>query len=108
MENDELKKLRDAFAGESGDVGGNGLSTIGFWDDVVFGELLKHSVWVSSWLVALVDSNNHRDVSGLNVLNRLLGLGHDSVICSNDQDRDVGDLSSASSHVGERSVTWSV
>ena len=42
------------------------------------------------------------------MIDRLAGLGHESVVGGDDDDRDVGDLGAASAHLGERLVAGRV
>ena len=76
--------------------------------DLVVGQLLLHPVGVGIGLVDLVDRHDHRHPGGADVVDRLLGLGHDAVVGGDHDDRDIGHLGAAGAHGGERLVTGRV
>ena len=71
-------------------------------------ELLSDAIWVSTWLIDLVDGKDHWYASCSSMVNGFLGLGHDVVICRYNDDRNVGDLGSSGTHGSESLVTWCV
>src|SRR3954451_8023486 len=70
--------------------------------DAGFGQLGLHAVGVGVRLVDLVHRDDDRDLGRLRVADRLERLGHDAVVCSDDDYRDVGHLCTAGAHGGER------
>ncbi len=59
-------------------------------------------------LINLVDGHDDGNVGGLGVVDGFLGLRHDAVIGSDDQDDDVGNFCAARAHPGERFVARGV
>ena len=78
------------------------------YEEVHGSEVLTYLVWVSTWLVYLVDGKHHRHVSCLSMSYSLLGGRHDRVVGSNDDDSDIGNLCTTGTHGGERLVTRGV
>ena len=72
------------------------------------GELLEDAVGVGAVLVDLVEGDDDRHLGAADVLDRLLGLGHDAVVGGHHEDRDVGDVRAAGAHGGERLVARGV
>ena len=58
--------------------------------------------------VDLVDGDDDRHLRGLRVIDGFDGLRHDSVVGGDDDDHDVGDFGTASTHAGERFVAGGV
>ena len=94
--------------GLGGDVAEDGLAAPVLGLEAQVGELAADLVGLGALLVDLVDRDHHRDVGGLGVVDRLLGLRHDAVVGGDDDDRDVGDLGAAGAHRGERLVARGV
>ena len=72
---------------------------------MLFGELSKDALDISVFFVNLVDRNDHRYASSACVTDCFNGLRHHTVIGSNHQHNNVGDLSTTSTHLRERGVT---
>ena len=70
--------------------------------------MLFHPVNIGRRQVDFVNGNHDRDICGLRVLNRFPGLGHQAVIGSNDNDRDVRQVRATCSHRGECGVPRSI
>ena len=77
-------------------------------DQAVLGQLTAHLGRVGVFLVDLVDRHHDRDAGRLGVVERLDGLRHHAVVGRDDEDRDVGDLRTTSTHGGERLVARGV
>ena len=72
------------------------------------GHLGADAVGLRALLVDLVDRDQHRDLGGLRVVDRLAGLRHHAVVGRDHDHRDVGDLAAAGAHGGERLVARGV
>ena len=72
--------------------------------DTEIGQLLFDAVGVSRSHVHFVDGNDDRYVRGAGVVNCFTRLGHDPVVGGHDDDRNVGDLCTTSTHGGKRLV----
>ncbi|CAB4876852.1 unannotated protein [freshwater metagenome] len=107
-EKHRVEQVVDAVAGESRDVDEDRVSTVFFGHESILGQLLANLGGVRAFLIDLVDRNHDGNVRGLSVVERLDRLGHDSVICRNHENRYVGDLSTTSTHGGERLVSRGV
>ena len=71
----------------------------------LFGQLLLDALRLRFGFVDLIDRNDDRNVRRSDVRDRLLRLRHDAVVGGDHQDRNVGDLRTASAHGGKRLVT---
>src|SRR5690606_40854737 len=60
------------------------------------------------WLIHFVDGKNHRHTGYLSVVDGFFGLRHDAVVSRNHDNRDIGNLSTTSSHRGKSLVTRSI
>ncbi len=67
-------------------------------DDALRHQLLLHFFRVGLVLVDLVDRDDHGDLGGLGVIDRLYGLGHDSVVGRNDKNHDIRHLGASRAH----------
>ena len=74
----------------------------------MLGELLQDAVRRGVRLIHFIDRDDHRDVRGLRVVDGFDGLRHDTVVCRDDQDGDVGGHGTAGTHLGECGVTGGV
>ena len=75
---------------------------------LVFGKLLLNLLGVSAHLIHFIDSDDYRNARRLGVVDSLNGLGHDSVVSRDNKNSDIGYLSAASAHGGERLVSGGV
>ena len=101
FQNNAFQQVLDACASSSrhGDAGSFAAPVFGH--DLVLGQLFLHALRVSGRLIHLVDGNDQLDVGSLSVVDGLDGLGHDAVIGSNDQNRDIGHIRAAGTHGGK-------
>ena len=108
LQDDPLQQVADALAGQSrnGDAGGVAAPLLG--DQAVLGQVLHDPLGVGGGFIHLVDGHDHLDVGGLGVVDGLDGLGHDAVVGSHHQHRDVGHVGAAGAHRGERLVARGV
>ena len=77
-------------------------------EDVHLGQLLFDAVWVGRVAVHFVDGKNHRDFCRLGVVDGFLGLGHHTIICCDDNDRQICDLGATCTHGRKGFVTRGV
>ena len=101
FQDNAFQQILDACAssGRHGDAGSFAAPVFGH--DLVLGQLFLHALRVSRRLIHLVDGNDQLDVGSLGVVDGLDGLGHDAVIGSNDQNRDIGHIRAAGTHGGK-------
>ncbi len=107
-EQDHLEEVFNAVAALCGDRAADGLAAPLLTDETVFGQLLLDAVGVCVRLIHLVDGDDDLNACSLGVVDSLNGLRHDAVVCCDDDDSDIGDLSTAGAHRGERSVSGGV
>ena len=74
----------------------------------MFGELLEHTIRICALSVNLVHCDNDWHLGRTSVSNCLDRLGHDTVICSDDENNNVCRLGTTGSHGGERLVARSI
>ena len=77
-------------------------------EQVHVSQVLTDTVWVSTWLINLVDSEYHWYTGSLRMSDSLLGSWHHRVIGCDDDDGDIGSLGTTGTHGGKRLVTWSI
>ena len=76
--------------------------------DIDLGQLGFDIVRIGTLFVHLVDCNDHRDTCCFGMRNRFLGLRHDTVICCNDDNNDIGRLCSTCTHLSKGFVARSI
>ena len=103
-----VEQFGDADSVASRDVDEHRVAAVLLGDQAELGELLAHLVRIGVWLVNLVDRDHNRHAGRLCVVERFNRLRHDAIVCGNHENRDVGDLSTTSTHGGERLVTGGV
>ena len=108
LQKNGLEKIVDAQILLSGDINKHVLSAPLLRNNTVLGELLTNTGRICAWLINLVDCNNNWNTSSLCVVDRLNGLRHNTVVCSNNQDDNIGDLCTTSTHCGKGLVTWGI
>ena len=79
-----------------------------FWSKIIRRKLCHNIVCICFWLITLVYSNNDRNLSSLCMVNSLNCLWHDTIICGNNQNNNVSNLSTTRAHHGECFMTWSI
>ena len=72
------------------------------------GQVFAYLVGIGSRLINLVDGKHHRHVGSLGMGDGLLGGRHHRVVGCNDDDGNIGDLSTTGTHGGECLVTRGV
>ena len=77
-------------------------------EQVHVSQVLTDTVWVSTWLINLVDSEYHWYTGSLRMSDSLLGSWHHRVIGCDDDDGDIGSLGTTGTHGGKRLVTRSI
>lgn len=103
-----LKQLADTLALLGGDVHEHDVAAVLFRDQAVLGELGADLLRVRRVLIDLVDRDDDRNAGCLSVVDSLNRLGHDAVIGSDHEDRDVGDLGTTGTHGREGLVTGGI
>ena len=103
-----LEQVVEAVLGLGGDVDELGLAAPLDRLQAARGHLGAHAGRVGALLVDLVDRDDDRDVGGLRVVDRLVGLRLHAVVGGDDDDRDVGHAGAAGAHGGERLVAGRV
>ena len=103
-----IKQISNTLTAHCRDVNEHHIATVFFGNQVVFGQLLTYLARVGFRLINLVDGNNNRHVGSLSMVQGLNGLRHDAIVSCNNQDCDVGYLSTTSTHRREGFVTWGV
>ena len=71
-------------------------------------QVFTYLIRVSSWLINLIDSEYHWYTSSLCMSNSLLGSRHDWVVRRNDDNHDIGNLCTTSTHSSKGFVTRSI
>src|SRR3954447_22728815 len=105
---DRLEQLVEALVGLGRHVDELGVAAPVDGLEALAGHLAADAVRVRALLVDLVHRDEDRDLGGLGVVDRLLGLRLDAVVGGDHDDRDVGDLRAAGAHGGERLVARGV
>ena len=77
-------------------------------EQVHVSQVLTDTVWVSTWLINLVDCEYHWHTGSLRMSDSLFGSRHHRVIGCDDDDGDIGSLGTTGTHGGKRLVTWSI
>ena len=70
-------------------------------NQLILGQLLLYSVYIGAGLIDLVDCNNNLYLCCLCMVNCLNGLGHNAVVCSNNQNCNICRLGAAHTHSGK-------
>src|SRR3954447_10403837 len=105
---DRLEQLVEALVGLGRHVDELGVAAPVDGLEALAGHLAAHAVRVGALLVDLVHRDEDRDLGGLGVVDRLLGLRLYAVVGGDHHDRDVPDLRAAGAHGGERLVAGGV
>ena len=71
-------------------------------------QLVLDALRIGTFQVDLVDRNNERSARGFGVLDGLLGLWHDTVICGNNQNDNIRSFRAPCTHGGKRRVAGRV
>ena len=103
-----LKEFEHAFTLLSRDMLALVRTTPILYEDIHVGELLLDLIWVSTWFIALVDSENHWHTSCLRVVDSLDSLWHDRIVGSHNDNRNIRHLRTAGTHGSKRLVTRSI
>ena len=79
-----------------------------FHDNFMLKQTLTHLLRICAFLVDLIDSNDHRHIGSLGMLNGFNRLRHQAVISCDDQDYDIRYRGTALTHLRERFVPWGI
>ena len=71
-------------------------------------QTLTHLLRICAFLIDLIDSNDHRHIGGLGMLNGFNRLRHQAVIGCHDQNYDIRYRGTALTHLRERFVPWGI
>ena len=99
---DVLQQLVNAHAGHGRNGHADHIAAPGFRNQLILGQLLHHALGVGGGLIHLVDGHNDGHIGSLGMVDGLNGLGHDAVVGSHHQNRNVGHVRAAGTHAGER------
>jgi hypothetical protein len=72
---------------------------------LLFCQLGKNSLNIGIFFINLVNRHDHRHTSSAGVTNSFNSLRHDTIVCRNHQNDDVGDLCTTGAHLREGCVT---
>ena len=67
-------------------------------NQLVFGKLLLHPLYIGAWLIDLVDGYDNIHSCGLGMADGFHSLRHNAVVCRHNKDRDICSVSSAHTH----------
>ena len=104
-EQHSLEQLVDVDVLLGGDIDEHRVAAVLLRNEPEFGELTAHLLRVGSRHINLVNSHDDRHVGGLRVVDCLDGLGHDAIIRSDHEDRDIRELGATGTHCREGFVT---
>ena len=79
----------------------DGASAPVFRNQFIFRKFLFYTVDIGTWLVDLVDCNYDLDPCCLCMVDRFYSLRHDTVICCNNQDCNIGRICTTHTHCGK-------
>ena len=103
-----LKQFVHAFASDGARRHHFDVATPSTRSQSKLGHLGHDPIDVRTRQIALVGSHNDRHSCGFRMRNRFFGLRHDTVVGCNNEDSNVGNISSAGSHFRERLVAWRI
>ena len=86
----------------------NGISAPILWNQAEITKLTLNPFRIGIVLIDLIHSHNNRNLGCLGMGNGLLGLIHYTVIGSNNQHNDIGNLGTTGTHFGKGSMTRGV
>ena len=98
---DDVEQVVDALSGPGAGAYQRGGASVLLGNHLALGQLLEDAIGVGVVAVDLVEGDDDGNPGGADVLDRLVGLGHDPVVGGDHQHRDVGDVGAASPHGGE-------
>ena len=105
LESDRIQKFIDAVSGYRRHLDVKHVSRPLLHDHAVAEQLVPYCLRICGFLVAFVDCDDDRDIRRLGMIDRLHRLRHHGVVRCDDQNDDIGDLSAARAHRGERRMT---
>ena len=88
---DTLTELRRNIADD-------GFAAPFLWYQLILGQLLKHTVWICTFLIHLIDSHDNRHIRCLCMVDCLNGLRHNTVISCNNQNCNIRHLCTTRTH----------
>ena len=103
-QNDRLEQLVDAGARLGRDLADLGLAAPFCRRQTVLGQLGQNAVGVRAVLIHFVDRHDDGDLGRLGVVDGLNGLRHNAVVCSDDENGDIGAHGAARAHLGKGRV----
>ena len=103
-----LQEIVNTHLGQSGNGYADGIAAPFLGNQTVYGKLILNGVGVGGGFIHFIDSHDHVNAGGLGVVDSFDGLGHDAVVGSYHQDRNIGSLGTAGTHGGERFVAGGI
>ena len=107
-ENDRVEQSGDALTGHGARLDELHIAAHVVGDEPFGVQLTFRAFEVRVRHVHLVDRHDDLDVGSLRVADRFLRLRHHAVGRGNDDHRDIGDVRTTGTHLGERFVAWGV
>ena len=98
LQEDSIQEIIDTDLLQCRNLAVEGLTAPLLRHETDVGELLHDTLGIGIGKVALVDGDDDGDLCGHCMVDGLPGLGHDTVIGRNDQNDDIGYLSTACPH----------
>ena len=98
---DGFEQQVDAVASLGADRDQRHLAAVLLDDHAALGQLGLDPIGLAIRQIGLVERDHDGDFGSLGVVDGLDGLRHDTVVGGHDEDRDIGDLGTASPHRGE-------
>ena len=105
---DHFQKIVDTILSMCRNRTENRTSTPVFRNQFVFGKLLLYFFNVCTRLINLVDSNDDFYTGSLCMVDCLDGLWHNTIICSDNQDCNIGRICTTHTHCGKCLMTRSI
>ena len=103
-----LKKVINTHLGVRRNGNANYVAAPSLGNKLILCKLVKHVIGISRRLIHLINSYYNINSCRLSVVDCLNGLGHNAVVCRNNEDRDIGGLRTSHTHCGERLVTGGI
>ena len=100
-----FEQFVNAFASLCRNRNAHNIAAPVFANQIIFGEFFLNPVWICSFFIHLVDGNNQGNASSLCMVDGFYSLWHDTVIRSNNQNRNICNISTSCTHCGERFVS---
>ena len=105
---DHFEKSVDVFTGFCGNGNTDYVAAPFFGDKAVFGKTLHNFIGVCGGFIDFVDSYDNGNFCCFCVVDCFNSLGHDTVVCCNNKDSNIGAKCATGTHCGECFVSGSI